>query len=97
MAAAHTRETLRIQRRLERMELEHLRAVVAEQGQQLEEAQAQLQDLVRQVQDAHYTAEQWHDSYMDLQQYLADDTEDARCIGLTKDGALLVIRNGEVH
>lgn len=93
----HTPDTARIQRRLERLELDHLRAVVAEQGQQLEEARAQLQDLVRQIQDAHYTAEQWHDNYMHLQQHLADDTDDARSIGLTKDGALLVIRNGGVH
>lgn len=80
----HTATTLRIQRRLERLELQHLRDVVAEQGSRLEL-------LERELADADRAADMWRDHFFNLQQRLADGTSDARCIGLTRGGALLVI------
>lgn len=74
-----------LRRRLEKAELEHLRHIVAEQGARIEALE----------QDRDY----WRDSYIcaDAQasvfQSMLEDTEFSthRCVGLTKDGALLVV------
>ncbi len=84
----HTAATLRIKRRLERLELQHLREVVAEQGNRLELVE-------RELADADRAADMWRDHFFNLQQHLDDGTSDARCIGLTKDGALLVVSTEE--
>lgn len=89
MSARHTPATLRIQARLERLELEHLRELVAEQAERIDELQRQL----RHAEDA---ADYWAQSHHELAMHLADDTEDARAIGLTAGGALLVVRTGAV-
>lgn len=84
---AHTAATLRIQRRLERWELDHLRELVAQQA-------AQIDELQRQLSQAEDAANFWARSHHDLAEHLADDTEDARTIGLTAGGELLVVRTG---
>lgn len=87
MTTRHTPATLRIQARLERWELEHLRQLAAEQAERIEELQRQL----RHAEDA---ADYWAQSHHELAEHLADDTEDARAIGLTAGGELLVVRTG---
>lgn len=87
MSARHTPATLRIQARLERLELKHLRELVAEQAERIDELQRQL----RHAEDA---ADYWAQSHHELAEHLASDTEDARAIGLTAGGELLVVRTG---
>lgn len=83
----HTPATLKIQRRLERWELDHLRRLAAEQA-------AQIEELQRSLSAAEDAADFWARSHHDLAEHLADDTEDARTIGLTANGELLVVRTG---
>lgn len=90
MSATHTPATARIQRRLERWELQHLRALAAE-------LQAQVEDLNTRLQDEARMADFWRESHFELQQHLIDDTEDGRSIGLTQSGELLVIRTGTLQ
>lgn len=89
-ARRHTTATARIQTRLERLELEHLRAVVAEQGEEIEQ-------LRRERDYADDAADFWQRSHHSLQEHLDEDTEDARAIGLTVTGELLVVRTGAVQ
>lgn len=90
MSAAHTPATRRIQSRLERMELEHLRTLVALQGEELE-------DLRQRVSYAEDCAESWRGDFMSLQENLNDGTADVRRIGLTQSGELLVVREGALQ
>ncbi|MGE0350929.1 hypothetical protein [Hydrogenophaga sp.] len=90
MGTQHTPATRRIQSHLERMELEHLRTLVAEQGDELEE-------LRERVYSAERCAESWRDDYMNLQEHLNDGTADVRRIGLTQSGELLVVREGALQ
>ena len=86
MAHTHTTNTARLQTRLERLELDHLRAVCAEQAQEIE--------LLRQ--ENIYladVAEGWQRDHQALSEHLENDTADARSIGLTQSGELLVVRD----
>lgn len=83
----HNRETLRIQRRLERAELEHLRGVVAAQGERIEQ-------LEHELACAEDQAIFWSRQHENLREHLDNDTSDARVIGLTKTGELLVVDAG---
>lgn len=86
----HTPATARIQSRLERLELEHLRALVVEQGEEIER--------LRHERDcADDAADFWQRSHHSLQEHLDEGTEDARSIGLTVHGELLVVRTGAVQ
>lgn len=87
MSSRHTPATLRIQNRLERWELEHLRKLAAEQADRID-------DLQRQLASAENAADFWAQAHHELANHLADDTEDARAIGLTAGGDLLVVRTG---
>lgn len=87
MSARHTHATSRIQRRLERWELEHLRQHAAQLAERLEEAE-------RRLSCAEDTAEFWRESHHRLEEHLDDGTADARCIGLTQQGELLVVATG---
>lgn len=75
----------RTQLKLERLELEHLRQLTAELHEQLEQARA----------DAEYassSAEFWQQHGMMLQESLGDtDFATHRAIGITKEGATLVV------
>lgn len=81
----HTPATARIQRRLERWELDHLRGLAADLADRVER-------LEQRLADADNCAEFWRESHHRLEAHLQDDTEDARCIGLTQRGDLLVVR-----
>lgn len=83
----HTPATLSIQRRLERWELQHLRELAAEQA-------AQIDELQRQLSQAEHAADYWAHAHHELAEHLADGTADARAIGLTTDGNLLVVATG---
>ena len=95
--APHSRATARIQRRLERLELDHLRQHAAEQAQRIEELEAQVEQLTREVYWADGRADMWADAHNRLAEHLEDGTEDARCIGLTQKGDLLVVRTGALQ
>lgn len=88
--AQHTPATTRIQRRFEKWELQHLRALAAELAARVDTLET---DLQREQRDAEF----WRGSHFELQQHLEDDTEDGRAIGLTKSGELLVIRTGALQ
>lgn len=80
----HNPATARIQARLERWELDHLRALAAVQAEEIERLRAELTY-------AEYCAESWQRDHDNLSEHLASGTADARCIGLTKTGELLVV------
>lgn len=71
----------RIQRRLDRWELEHLREHAAELA-------ARVEDLQRQLQDADRAAYFWREQVLQLQ----EDLEPGAQIAMTVDGALHVIQ-----
>lgn len=83
--ALHSLATLRIQTKLERWELDHLRALAADQA-------ARIDELERELADAEDRAAYWSRSHHDLAEHLNDGSADARAIGLTKSGELLVVR-----
>lgn len=80
----HTPATARIQRRLERLELAHLRELCAEQAEEIER-------LKREVDYADSCAEMWQRGHESLSEHLRQGTSDTRCIGLTRSGELLVV------
>lgn len=83
-----------LQRRLERMELEHLRQHALELHERLEHAEEQLRRAEAASQRADEMSEYWRESYMQMQEALYDeDFATHRSIGLTKDGALLVVKH----
>lgn len=92
MSARHTPATARIQARWERMELDHLRQHAAELAGLVEQQAARIKDLERQLSNAEDAADFWARSHHTLAEHLDNDTEDARVIGLTKAGELLVVR-----
>lgn len=81
-AVKHTPATARIQRRLERLELEHLRQHAAELAERLEEAE-------RRLSHAEYTAEFWHDQAFEMHNTAADAV--GGMPGITMDGQLVVL------
>jgi gas vesicle protein len=83
MSRRHTPATRAIQRRLERLELDHLRQLAAEQGEQIEQLTADNERLQLYAQDSDRSAEFWQDQHHELAEHLNDGTADARCIGLT--------------
>lgn len=87
MSTRHTPATLRIQARLERWELQHLRELAARQAEEIEQ-------LRHDLHAAEDSAEFWRDAHHSLADHLDNDTADARCVGLTQDGALLVVQQG---
>lgn len=82
MSPKHTRATLRIQRRLEALELEHLRALVQEQGERIEA----LERENRYLEDC---ADMWQRGFHDMvEAQAASDTPVT--VGLTQSGHILV-------
>lgn len=80
-----------LKRRLESMELEHLRQHALELHEQLEQAQAE-------AERAWESANFWQRDAMNMQEAMLDpEFANARCIGLTKSGELLVVRTGDDH
>lgn len=86
----HTLATKRLQNRFEKWELQHLRTLAADLAAQVDDLEARLSHEQR-------SAEFWSESHFELQQHLDNDTEDARSIGLTQSGELLVVRTGALQ
>ncbi len=84
---------MRLQRRLDRWELPHLRRHAASLAARLTETEHRLIDTEAGLRHAEDVAESWREDALNLQQHAFDGTSDARCVGLTKSGALLVIRD----
>lgn len=79
----HTPATAAIQRRLERWELDHLRALAAAQAEQIE-------TLQRQLSYAEDCADSWRRDALELQEELAEYIGGAP--GLTVSGRLVVVQ-----
>lgn len=73
-----------IQKKLERMELEHLRQHALELYTRLEQAESAAQQ-----------AEFWQQHAMDLQEAINDPNfVTHKCVGITKTGEMVVVRSG---
>ena len=78
-------------RKLERMELEHLRAHAAELSERLEQAEAE-------AARAWESADFWQRDAMNMQEALLDDNHAThRCVGINKSGELMVVQMGGDH
>lgn len=76
-----------LQRKLERLELEHLRQHALELHERLERAESELQR-------ADENAEFWQCHAQELQLALSDESHAThRCVGINKAGEMMVIRN----
>lgn len=76
-----------LKRKLERMELEHLRRYALELHEQLEQAQAE-------AEQASESAEFWQRHAMQLQEALHDgEFATHRSVGITKGGELMVVKH----
>lgn len=80
--------------RLERWELGHLRAHAGELAERVEQLEATVERLQREADNADSCADMWRDAHHRLAEHLNDGTADARCIGLTQQGDLLVVQAG---
>jgi hypothetical protein len=89
MKRVHTAETLRIQRRLERLELDHLRALAAEQAEQLEAQQQRIAELERDKAWLEDVAEWQHRETLELGHRMEE--AGTGHLGLTMSGSLVVI------
>lgn len=80
---------INLQRRLERMELEHLRRHAFELHERLERAESA-------ASLAEESAEFWQRHAMNLQEAIHDaDFATHRCIGINNSGELMVVRNDQ--
>lgn len=80
-----------LKRKLERMELEHLRAHALELHEQIEQLQS---DLALTSSSLDF----WQRDAMNMQEALLDpEHANARQIGITRSGELLVVRTGGDH
>jgi hypothetical protein len=91
MATSTNSRTLqRLQRRLAKLELDHLRQHALELHEELERTQAKLHD-------ANVLLEYWHDTALEMQQCVLDDAHEThRTVGLTRSGELVVTRNEQL-
>lgn len=85
MAKHHTKETLSIQRRLERWELDHLRALCAVQAEEIERLQ-------RELIYAEDCADMWQRGHERTSEHLAAQ----HSVGLTVAGDIVVAEGGAV-
>ncbi|MDZ4282793.1 MAG: hypothetical protein U1C04_18765 [Hydrogenophaga sp.] len=90
LGVVHTPATARIQARWEGWELQHLRALCAEQAEEIER-------LKREVEFADACADMHQRLNESLEEALHDSSAGARCLGLTKSGELLVINTGAMQ
>lgn len=93
MSGIHTRETKAIQRRLEALEIEHLRELVARQAKRIERlsrCQRLLRERVnywrRESYDESRRADMFHDLTLHMQESLKGQQT-----GLTLDGRLILV------
>lgn len=88
-AALHSPSTARIQRRLERLELEHLRQHAAELAERLEAAEQRAADAEQRLSWAEDNAEFWREQHIETINQMADDTGGTP--GLTMGGQLVIV------
>lgn len=81
------RALARIQAKLDRWELEHLRQHARDLADRLEELVAERDVLRDQVANAEGRAEWWREQVMAMQEQL----DEAVTIGITKDGAMGIV------
>ncbi|MDP3228373.1 MAG: hypothetical protein Q8N13_10415 [Acidovorax sp.] len=81
-----------LRKRLSRWELDHLRKLSAELADRLDNAQQRIEDLESEVARAWGAADSWRDDALNL---VNDLQEAGKDVGLTQDGALVVM-SGEV-
>jgi len=74
----------RLQRRLESAELRNLRHLAAYQD-------AEIERLQRELDNAERMANFWNDHAIELQCELYELSDGARQVGITQDGALLIV------
>ncbi len=74
-----------LRRKLHAWELQHLREVVAEQQQAIQELQADVADLKRRLHWAEDNADRWRDDFLQA----LEDT--GRTPGLTVDGSVIAL------
>lgn len=81
MAQQHTPQTLSIQRRLERWELDHLRALCAVQAEEIERLKCEVD---------------YADSIAEMWQHIHDITQETpqASIGLTQAGGIVAMEGG---
>lgn len=80
-----------LKRKLERMELEHLRKHALELHEQLEQAQAE-------AACAQESADFWQRDAMNMHEALNDpDFATHRCVGINKAGEMMVVQIGGDH
>ena len=83
----------RLRRRLHAWELDHLRQHAAELAAQVESLNAQLDSMTRERDNADRMANFWHEEIMRMGEALESDAGAShRAIGLTQDGALMVVQ-----
>jgi tryptophan 2,3-dioxygenase len=82
VSTKHTAATARVQRRLERWELQHLRQHAAELAVRLEEAE-------RRLSDAEDAAEFWREQHIETINQIAEETGGTP--GLTMGGQVVVV------
>lgn len=78
--SGHTPATARIQARLERWELDHLRALCTVQGEEIER-------LTRELHFAEDCADMWQRGHHELAEHLHEGKQ----VGLTQSGELVVV------
>lgn len=91
MSARHTPATARIQRRLERLELEHLRTHAVEQAERIELLETRAERLERDVYNADSCADMWRDACMRFEGTLDGDGVTLG-LGLTMAGEVVRVR-----
>lgn len=96
MTTRHTSATARIQRRLERLELEHLRTHAAEQAERIETLDAQVAALQREVIEADESGNMWRDACMRFEGTLDDDGAKLGLV-LTMAGEVVPVRTGALQ
>lgn len=92
LANEHRRAIAAIRRRLEKLELEHLRSHAAELAEKLERAEEELQAIRRDLAYAEQCAISWRD---DFHRLMEETFQDGGSIGLAKDGSLHIVKGSE--
>lgn len=87
MSTKHSPSTLSIQRRLEKWELDHLRALCAVQAEEIER-------LKRELMYAEDCADMWQRGHEALAEHLSSNAADTGSVGLTISGELVAVKGG---
>lgn len=93
----HTKATRAIQRRLEALELEHLRALASAQARRIERLQRLNRLRIERAnywRSASYDSDARADMFMELTRQMEDALEGQQ-VGLTASGQLLLVPTGE--